>query len=91
MLVCMAATQLAIRFTDRQLETLDQLARASKTTRSAVVKQLVDQAERVHVAERYEAAYRIGEPDVDEFGDLGAFHAAAEADRVDHPSAQSAW
>ncbi len=91
MLTRMAATQLAIRFTERQLETLDHLATASKTSRSAVVKQLVDQAERARVAALYVAGYPSGGSNVDDFGDLEAFHAAAEADRTNNPSTQSAW
>jgi hypothetical protein len=91
MLIRMAATQLAIRFTERQLETLDQLASASKTSRSAVVKRLVDQAEQVRIAALYAAAYPTDVPNVDEFGDLDEFHVAAEADRINNPSTESAW
>ena len=91
MLTRMAATQLAIRFTERQLETLDHLASASRTSRTAIVKQLVDQAERVRIAALYAAGYPAGGSDVDDFGDLEAFHAAAEADRVNNPSTDSAW
>lgn len=83
MLICMAGTQLAIRFTQRQIETLDALAVAAHSSRSAIVKLLVDEAERARVDALYAAAYPKERGDIDGFGDLAAFHDAAEQERVD--------
>jgi hypothetical protein len=87
----MSATQLAIRFSERQIQTLDALASELGTTRSAVVKELVDAAERARVAALYAAAYPSTSPDVDDFGDLDAFHDEAESERVDSRSAEASW
>ena len=91
MLSSMAGTQLAIRFTERQIETLDALAVAAHSSRSAIVKQLVDAAERARVDALYAAAYPKDHSDIDDFGDLAAFHDAAEQERVDSRSADLSW
>ena len=87
----MASAQLAIRFTERQLATLDALAAASNSTRSAVVKQLVDDAERTRVAASYATAYPTRQCDVDDFGDLDAFRDDAERERVEGRAGESTW
>jgi hypothetical protein len=90
----MAMTQLAIRFTDEQLETLDALAAQSGTTRTAVVKKLVDDAERARVAALYEAVYSNGGDGarhVDAFGDLDALHRDLESERVAQRGGDTSW
>jgi hypothetical protein len=87
----MSATQLAIRFTERQIETLDALALSAGTNRTAVIKQLVDEAERSHIAALYAQAYPVTHPDVDAFGDLDAFRDQAESERVEARENQTSW
>ena len=93
MLRRMSATQLAIRFSDRQIETLDALAAETQSTRSAVVKRLVDDAERARIAALYAAAYPSGRSTqtADGFGDLHTFHDAAEQERVESRTGTSSW
>lgn len=91
MLHCMATSQLAVRFTPRQLRTLDALARRSKSTRSAVVKHLVDEAERELIASAYIAGYPEPKTSPDGFGDLGALHEASEADRLAARADETGW
>ncbi len=91
MLTCMTATQLAIRFTGRQIETLDALAADAHTTRSSVVKQLVDEADRARVAARYAAGYPVKARDIDEFGDVDGFHREAESERVKSRVGKKSW
>jgi hypothetical protein len=87
-----AATQLAIRFTDTQIQTLDALASERKCTRSAVVKELVDQAEKARVSALYEAAYvPSAGSEIDQFGDLAAFHGESEQERVAARDAEATW
>lgn len=78
----MSVKQLAIRFTDKQLATLDAIADETSSNRSAVVKKLVDDAEHARVAKAYASGYSQGAADVDEFGDMNEFHRSAEADRT---------
>ena len=87
----MSVTQLAIRFNSRQIETLDLLAEELHTTRSAVIKKLVDDAERTRVRALYAAAYPKEERTVDHYGDLDAFHEEAEAERIAARSADVSW
>ena len=87
----MSAIQLAIRFTARQIETLDHLAAESHTTRTAVIKRLVDDAERDRVAALYAEAYPKGQSDVDAYGDLDAFHEDVEAERASSRSEERSW
>lgn len=87
----MASTQLAIRFTDRQIEVLDAMAQEAHTTRSAVVKSLVDQAERKQVAARYRTGYPKGANNVDGFGDLDSFHEAAQTERREGRRGERQW
>lgn len=87
----MSTLQLAIRFTDEQVQTLDALAAVENSTRSAVVKRLVDEARRLRIDALYAAAYPIGENHIDGFGDLDAFHGAAQAERVDSRSGKTTW
>lgn len=82
MLICMSAKQLAIRFTDKQLATLDVIAAETSSNRSAVVKKLVDDAEHARVAKAYASGYSRRAADIDEFGDVNEFHRSAEADRA---------
>ncbi len=89
----MSSHQLAIRFSRRQIETLDALAQEAHTTRSAIIKKLVDDAEKVLIAAAYAAGYPLDGADIDAFGDLGAFHREAEADaspveRPKHPGSK---
>lgn len=91
MLHRMATSQLAVRFTARQLQTLDALARRSKSTRSAVVKRLVDEAEKELIAAAYVAGYPSEDSGSDEFGDLSALHEESEAERRSGRSAETAW
>lgn len=86
----MATTQLAIRFTDQQIRALDSLVGTSGSTRSAVIKQLVDDAERERVAALYVAAY-ASDDDTDSFGELGAFHDAMAVDRRAARTNDSSW
>jgi hypothetical protein len=88
----MGATQLAIRFNERQMQTLDALASERHSTRSAVVKALVDEAEKSRVSALYTAAYEQGgADDIDHFGDLGALHAEAEIDRIAARKGEASW
>jgi hypothetical protein len=91
MLACMANSQLAVRFTARQLQTLDALARRSNTTRSAVVKRLVDEAEKELIAASYASGYPKRADRTDGFGDLAEFHAQSEAERVAARAEQADW
>ena len=91
MLYCMSGSQLAIRFTDEQMATIDAIARESHTTRSAVVKGLVDAAERDRISAAYSAGYPATQRDVDAFGDVDAFHEDAETERVDARSGDESW
>lgn len=87
----MSTSQLAVRFSARQLQTLDALASRSKSTRSAVVKRLVDEAEK----ELIEAAYAAGYPDrqtsPDGFGELADLHRESERERAAGRDGQSGW
>ena len=83
--------QLAIRFNARQIETLDLLAAESHTTRSAVIKKLVDDAERARIAALYAAAYQKHERDVDDHGDLDTFRNEAASERAAGRSGETAW
>ena len=87
----MSTSQLAIRFTEKQLATLDAIAAETKSTRSAVVKKLVDEADRARLAGLYAAGYPKRTCDVDDFGDLDAFHEEAENERIASRSADTAW
>ncbi len=87
----MATSQLAVRFTSRQLQTLDALARQAQTTRSAVVKRLVDEAEKELIAAAYTSGYPKRADRTDGFGDLAAFHAQSEAERVAGRADQADW
>jgi hypothetical protein len=88
----MSATQLAIRFNQRQIETLDALATERHTTRSGVIKDLVDKAEKSRISALYAAAYDgHGPGNVDDFGDLEAFHDAAEQDRIAARAGEKTW
>ena len=65
------------------MHTFDAVAAERHSTRSAVVKDLVDQAEKARISALYAEEYeRGGAQDVDDFGDLGAFHAEVEKERV---------
>lgn len=90
MLDIMSSTQLAIRFTDQQIRALDSLVGSSGSTRSAVIKQLVDDAERKRVEALYAVAYESGD-DTDSFGDLDDFHDAMAADRRAARTTESSW
>ena len=91
MLECMTAMQLAIRFTARQIEILDALAQSAGTNRSAVLKSLVDDAERAHIASLYAKAYPVVRPEIDAFGDLDAFRDYAEFERVSSRIDETSW
>ena len=86
-----SATQLAIRFNERQMRTLETLAAERHLTRSAVVRELVDQAEKSRIIALYTSAYESTTDDVDQFGDLGAFHYEAESARVAARSGDTTW
>lgn len=74
------------------MQTLDALAAERHSTRSAVVKELVDQAEKARVSALYAAAHESSSADtVDDFGDLGAFYAEAESERVAARTGQTTW
>ena len=65
------------------MHTLDAVAAERHSSRSAVVKDLVDQAEKARFSELFSGAYESGgAQDVDDFGDLGAFHGEVEKERV---------
>jgi hypothetical protein len=87
----MHGVQLAIRFTERQVETIDALVAKTGESRSTVLRRLVDEAERALLAERYVAAYPKVTADVDAFGDLDAFRDDAEAERVESRSVERTW
>ncbi len=87
----MTVTQLAIRSNAHQLETLDRLASELHTTRTAVIQKLVDDAGRARVAALYAAACQKGERDVDEYGDVDAFRADAESERVAGRAGDTSW
>lgn len=50
-----------------------------------------DDAERERVARLYAAGYPIGARDVDDFGDVDAFHEAAEDERVAARGTEAGW
>jgi hypothetical protein len=78
----MSSLQLAVRFTELQIKTLDLLAARHQLTRSAVLKKLVDEAEQESIRQAYESAYQRGGSVADDFGDLEALHRESEAERV---------
>lgn len=84
-------TQLAVRFSGDQIDTLDALAAESGLTRSAVLRKLVDEAERARIAEAYRRAYPPGERIIDAWGDLTAFHEAAAHERATDGSLGDPW
>ena len=84
-------TQLAIRFSEQQIRVLDALASEAGTTRSAVVKQLVDDAERHRISALYAAAYPRDDDGIDAFGDLRAFHDDSETERCADRESESYW
>jgi hypothetical protein len=87
----MSTLQLAVRFTERQIEALDALAAKHGLTRSAMVKKLVDDAEHASIREAYAAGYKRGEGSTDEFGDLESLHAASEVERVALRNSGASW
>jgi hypothetical protein len=88
----MSATQLAIRFTERQIQTLDILASERQSTRTAVIKELVDQAEKARISTLYASAYeRSKGAKLDQFGDLDAFHSDVESERVAGRAPETTW
>ncbi len=87
----MTTIQLAIRFSERQIQTLDALATERHSTRTAVVKDLIDQAERARVSALYTAAYDASSSNVDAFGDLDALHVEAESERVTARASETSW
>ncbi len=88
----MSATQLAIRFTERQIQTIDVLATERHCSRSAVVKELVDRAEKARISALYASAYdRSEDSEVDQFGDLEAFRSDVESERVAARTGETTW
>ena len=87
----MTTSQLAVRFSERQLHTLDELALRSGSTRSAVIKSLVDEAERRLIAEAYRLGYPRSVSEPDGFGDLTALHDESENERVAGRAGERAW
>lgn len=75
-----------LQLSDAQLERLDAEAKRLGVSRSKVVRDCVDQsfAERfdARVAELYATAYATNDEDIDEWGSLDEWHAAAARSRA---------
>jgi hypothetical protein len=92
MLWCMASQQLAIRFTEDQIDVIEQAASELGISRSALVKKLVDDLKAIRIASSYAAGYPLGGRNVDDWGDLDAFHdAAARARRENRTADELPW